>query len=75
MKDNFIPLYYDQIFIDIFGNKKNIRFSEYLIECLLGLDEGSLKNRVSVGFEITLPRQATDKTSRCDCAPRKGLIV
>ena len=66
METEFLPLYQDKIFIDIFGNNDNIKFSEYFLECFFGLEEGTLKDKVKVGFEVTLTREKNHKTSRCD---------
>lgn len=47
----FLPLYNDRVFIDIFGNIKNIKYIEYFLECLLGLREYSLRNNVQIRFQ------------------------
>ena len=46
--DNLIvPIAYDEVFREIFGNPKNIIFTEYLISALLNIPYDFIKNKVS----------------------------
>ena len=61
-KPTFIPKpLTDGVFKHLFGNKRNIRFTEYLLECLLNLNVGSLKNRIVIKTGLKLDKQGLYK--------------
>lgn len=43
-----MPLLNDVMFKFIFGYNRNIKFTEYLLECLFDIPTGSLKNKLHV---------------------------
>ena len=60
-------LMFDKLFINLFGNPKNIYAMEYFLECYRNLKAGSLKGKLNLAFESTLLRKNLEsKTNRCD---------
>ena len=53
-KDERVKLLSDGMFKYLFGYDKNIRFTEYLLECLFNLKIGSLKGKVIINNSLIL---------------------
>ena len=64
LKEKFVPLTNDILFKDIFGNEKNIRFLEDLLECYFGYEKGYLKNKLHIHKETILDKFTTKVTSK-----------
>ena len=45
-KNLIVPIAYDEVFREIFGNPKNIVFTEYLISALLNIPYENIKDKV-----------------------------
>ena len=62
MKPTFISrIITDGVFKYLFGYAKNIKFTEYLLERLLNLEVGSLKNRIVIKTGLKLDKQGLYK--------------
>ena len=51
----------DGVFKYLFGYKKNIKYTEYLLECLLDKEKGSLKGRIKIIRGLKLDKQGLYK--------------
>ena len=61
-KLNFIPKpLTDGVFKYLFGYAKNIKFTEYLLECLLKEKDGSFKDRIVIKTGLKLDKQGLHK--------------
>ena len=57
MEKDMPKLISDGVFKFLFGYDKNIRFTEYLLECLFDLDTGSLKDKVQISNSLVLEKE------------------
>ena len=69
----------DIIFFEMFGRKERIEFTEYLVECLLGREVGSLRKKVKIESNYKLKKiKLEDKSLTCDIIvsiPKENLIL